>query len=72
MQIGEMIITAGVGLIGLAAFWGALFNIQGLFELQKLAYLDANLGRAKARIVIAAIGISLMALAVSFVLNPPD
>lgn len=72
MGLAEWIIAIVTGLIGLAALVAAVLNIEKVFELRKLAFLESRLGRNQTRALVAIGGLLLIALAVSFAVIPPE
>ena len=72
MGLAEWIIAIVTGLIGLAALVAAVLNIEKVFELRKLAFLESRLGRKQTRALVAVGGLLLLVLAASFVAIPPS
>lgn len=65
---GIAIVTA---LIGAAGIWAAVFDIAAVFQLNKIAFLDRQFGHRTTRILVGIGGLLLIALAASFVIDPP-
>lgn len=72
MRNADIFIALLIALLGGAALWAALLDVDRVFQLRKLAYLESRLGRGQTRVVVAVGGVLLLALAASFVVLPPE
>ncbi len=72
MKNADIFIALLIALLGGAAIWAALLDVDRVFQLRKLAYLESRLGRSQTRVVVAVGGVLLLALAASFVVLPPE
>jgi len=71
MHIAEWILILGTAAIGITALWGAIWNVDSIFSLDKLVHLQRIAGRNRARLIVASIGLGLLAMALSLLLFPP-